>query len=126
MNSATEKIIQSLLRPFRGLGLRQFSIVRRILGALKQNSVVVRGKHRMFLDPTDFVVSNEISGGDYEAMETSVVEKSVRPTDTVIDLGANIGYFTVLFCELAHKGHVYAFEPAPQTFNFLRKRSMTC
>lgn len=35
----------------------------------------------------------------------------VRPEWSILDCGANIGYFTILFCTLANRGHVWAFEP---------------
>jgi FkbM family methyltransferase len=37
---------------------------------------------------------------------------------TVFDCGANIGYYTILFAQLANKGKVYAFEPT-NTFSML-------
>jgi FkbM family methyltransferase len=41
---------------------------------------------------------------------------------TVIDAGANIGYFTLIAARLVGPhGHVYAFEPVPTTAELLRK-----
>lgn len=36
----------------------------------------------------------------------------------ILDCGANIGYFTILFAHLACEGHVYAFEPT-KTYDML-------
>lgn len=40
--------------------------------------------------------------------------------DVVIDIGANRGYYTVLFSHVVgNLGNVYAFEPVPVTFKYL-------
>ena len=39
---------------------------------------------------------------------------------TIFDIGANIGYYSVLFAELAPKGRVHAFEPT-QTYEMLKR-----
>ncbi len=44
---------------------------------------------------------------------------NVNKTDYVLDVGANIGCTSILCGTLAEK--VYAFEPSPTTFNFLRR-----
>ena len=76
MNHTASKIIDTALRPLRGLGLRQFAIVRRILGALKPKTAIVHG-HTIYLDPTDFAISKEIIAGNYESAEVALVTKLV-------------------------------------------------
>jgi len=46
----------------------------------------------------------------------------VKEGDTVIDIGANIGYFTVLLAKLVgNKGRVFAFEPDPRNAKLLQR-----
>ena len=45
--------------------------------------------------------------------------KHVRPDWWIFDIGANIGYYTILFSQLASQGRVFAFEPTT-TANMLR------
>jgi FkbM family methyltransferase len=48
-------------------------------------------------------------------------QKIVKPGDTVVDVGANIGVFT-RFCSefVGPEGHVISIEPVPETFAYLR------
>jgi FkbM family methyltransferase len=44
----------------------------------------------------------------------------VRRGDVVLDIGANLGYYTLLFSHLVgRRGRVHAFEPVPTTFSLL-------
>jgi FkbM family methyltransferase len=46
----------------------------------------------------------------------------IRRGDVVLDIGANVGYFTMLFSDLVgKKGEVHAFEPIPGTFRELSR-----
>ncbi len=55
--------------------------------------------------------------GAYEPLETLLVSKVVRPGDVVLDLGANVGYFTALLDRLVRPGgEVHSFEPGDSTF----------
>jgi len=57
----------------------------------------------------------------YEPLETAMVHRLVKPGMKVIDLGANIGYYTCLMARaVGAEGHVWAFEPDPDNYQILR------
>lgn len=58
----------------------------------------------------------------HEPSTTRLFKEVVKQGDFVVDLGANIGYFTLLAAKLmGKKGKAYAFEPEPTNFGFLTK-----
>jgi FkbM family methyltransferase len=61
-----------------------------------------------------------ITYGLWEQKTTQLVKQLIHETDVVIDVGANIGYFTTLFAKLVGpEGKVYAFEPTHNYYNHL-------
>jgi len=46
---------------------------------------------------------------------------TIREGDTILDIGAHIGVFSVRAARLAHRGHVYAFEPSSKNYAMLIK-----
>jgi len=78
---------------------------------------------KMYLDPKDSIITQTIfSSGSWEADETAWFLRTVKPGDTLVDAGANMGYYTIIGSRLVgDKGKVYAFEPDPLNFELLRK-----
>lgn len=56
----------------------------------------------------------------YDEHETQLIKKIVQPDHVVLDIGANIGYFTLLMSQVEGV-HVYAFEPDPDNYIILQK-----
>ena len=77
----------------------------------------------MFVDPTDQTISPTLwRWGIWEPNETHWFIRSLRPGDVVVDVGANIGYYTLLGARLVgDAGRVYAFEPDPAAFAILER-----
>jgi FkbM family methyltransferase len=65
------------------------------------------------------VLANEDVGrlihfaGSYEPAETAFLIAQVRPGDICLDIGANVGYFSLMMARAARTGHIHAFEPIP-------------
>lgn len=60
--------------------------------------------------------------GTYEHEKQKLFALEVKEGDTVYDIGANAGFYTLLASVLVGPiGHVYAFEPLPRNVNFLRE-----
>ncbi|MBS1634556.1 MAG: FkbM family methyltransferase [Bacteroidetes bacterium] len=58
-----------------------------------------------------------------DAFEMSLLQRFIKPGDTVLDIGANIGFYTEFISGLVGPtGSVHAFEPEPGNFGHLRKR----
>ena len=52
--------------------------------------------------------------------EYKILQDFIKPGDWVVDIGANIGYYTKRFSELVGpQGRVISFEPIPATFSLL-------
>jgi FkbM family methyltransferase len=49
------------------------------------------------------------------------IKKVIQPTDYVVDIGANLGYFSKNFARLAYKGKVISIEPLPLFYKQLQK-----
>lgn len=74
---------------------------------------------RFQLDLSDYI-ERSIYCRDFDAPETHLLIKIVKPGWIVMDVGANIGYYSLLLSRLVgSKGTVYAFEPAAETWKRL-------
>jgi len=67
-------------------------------------------------DVTDFVLKRICFFGVFEPSMTQFMIRTIKPGDTVVDLGANHGYFTLLMSKLVGRtGRVIAIEAFPKT-----------
>lgn len=113
-------VIQHMLSPFKGKGFRKYAIVRFVLSYMRPSKAKING-FIMKLDRTDETISRMILAGDFESFETAIVKTYIKNGFHVLDIGANIGYYSLVFASLVgSQGKVYAFEPTPRTFQILK------
>jgi len=61
-------------------------------------------------------------GDQYEPQTTKYIAGSIKEGSVVVDVGASMGYYTLLLARLVGpKGRVYAFEPIPRDFAILKR-----
>ncbi len=72
-------------------------------------------------DGVDVCVSKEIAEKNiWEPYETSLIVEKLRKGDVFLDIGANIGYYTVIASTIVgEKGKVIAYEPDEKNFELL-------
>jgi 2-polyprenyl-3-methyl-5-hydroxy-6-metoxy-1,4-benzoquinol methylase len=63
----------------------------------------------------NYIERNIILTGQWEPSETSLVMNIVKPGYICLDVGANVGYFSLLMAKLG--GLVHAYEPTTWGFN---------
>ncbi len=83
----------------------------------------VLGRYKAYVDTTDVGLSSHLMlDGYWEMWVTEALYDLVRPGMVVADIGANVGYFTLLMAELVGPaGRVHAFEPNPRLADLVDK-----
>lgn len=126
MSEVVFSIVKKVTKRFGGRGLGRIrplkAVYDSVFMAFQPKIVNVQG-HKMYLDPRDRSISRElIINGVYEPFETRFIKSRIKPRMRVVDLGANVGYYTLIMAKLVGpKGRVYAFEPNPENFALLKK-----
>lgn len=76
----------------------------------------------MELDGRQWVEKHIAYWGTWDENQTRLLSRLLRRGDTFLDIGANVGYFSLLAGSLVgHSGHVHAIEATPQTARRLRR-----
>lgn len=70
----------------------------------------------------NFIGKVVAKNGVYEPFESKTILENIKEGDQVINVGANIGYHSLLMAnKVGPKGAVYAFEPDPESYSILKK-----
>lgn len=94
--------------------------VKRLSPISVDRAYIVHG-NKMYLHPR-FGNNHAIVYGTYEEDTVKVFQEIVKPGITVVDVGAHVGFYTLLAAKLVgNEGTVYAFEPQPEVFSILKK-----
>lgn len=112
---------------FSRLGFRRFqgakSIYRRVLTRILPTLVQCR------VGPISFQMRTNEPGcavdmmtGDYEPVTTAAFLRAVRPGMRIVDVGAHVGYYSILASRAAGaEGSVLAIEPDPESLALLQQ-----
>lgn len=94
----------------------------RLIKASCEAVIVFIGKNSRLKLYTDSMLSEPIFTGNFEPSELHFVQAYLKKNDHFLDVGANIGLFTVIAAEkVGAEGKIYSFEPVTKTFDRLRE-----
>jgi len=86
------------------------------------HEIVDLGDMKICISSTDEVCGQLRTSKDYEPGVTSVIQRILKPGMTFVDIGANIGYFSVIASRLVgDQGSVIGVEPYPYNIKMLQK-----
>lgn len=89
-------------------------LLRRLGPDMNTRIIQTRYGFRFHIDPADWLGQYVYLTGAYEPPTSDVFRELVKPGHTIIDIGANSGYFSLLSATLVgSRGQVIAFEPIP-------------
>lgn len=116
--------LTDLAEPGNRTLIEQFCISKcKVVNVLNDSSIAtVLGKYMMWVDLRDQGLSPHLLlQGYWELWITSALARLTKPGTLAIDIGANVGYYTMLLAEaVGSDGSVIAFEPNPRLAGLLR------
>jgi hypothetical protein len=109
-----------------GRGLKKYSIVKSINSSFRKNMRVTHIENvegnQMYLSKIGGDSLQLSTLGTFEPFETQILKKEIKKGNFVVDVGASIGYYTLLFAKwTGSKGKVFSFEPSYEKFSILKK-----
>jgi FkbM family methyltransferase len=100
-------------------------IYKLILGSVSRGSLIVYLKEyegEFEIDIRSHILKTILKEKTYEQDLAMIIRQNINPNMDVIDIGANIGLYTILCSKLISQNNkVLAVEPAPEAIEYLRK-----
>lgn len=94
----------------------------KILGVNKKNILIEINNLKILIRRESNLLLSLIKFGYYEEFTTHLITHLIKKGMNLFDLGANIGYFSILLSNLVgDNANIYAFEPEPNNFKQLIK-----
>lgn len=120
------RVLRAVASPLFGKGYWKAPVLRNIAAWYQRRyrpAFVEIDRSRLYLNYDDGWYSSYLAVHGYcEKTETAVVRQLARPGMTMLDIGANIGYYTLILSAIAGpEGKVIAFEPDTKNLEFLRR-----
>lgn len=95
--------------------------LREVGGGMGERVITTRHGFKMSVDLGEWIGQHIYMTGSYEPATTRLMSLLLQEGNTMIDVGANIGFFALLaFSKVGPSGKVVAFEPVPSTCAALR------
>jgi FkbM family methyltransferase len=125
---AAGTVIKTARKLFANTPVQRFSLTSRIYAkvfrfgsASDEVTTIFRGV-RLTSPTRDITIVPGLVGGFYEKIELDVFERLAAISETIIDIGANIGLYC---CIAAYRApvncEIMAFEPVPDNLRYLRR-----
>lgn len=112
MNAQDADLAKLHARAKRLRRLRPAALASFALGMLAQRRIVEAEGMRVLIDPTTHLGDEILGTGTYEPETVRLFRENLRPGDTMLDIGANEGFFAALAGSLVGAaGTVLAVEP---------------
>jgi FkbM family methyltransferase len=116
--SIYQRFLQSFLLRVRPAPLA--SLFKRMLGP--RSMIVVTPNGRFRVDPISILGRDLTEHGSYEPAMQKTLEKFLAPGATFLDVGANVGYFTIIGAQLCGpSGRVLAIEPQERLLPMIKE-----
>lgn len=122
----TQSIYKTVVKTFGNTKLVKVSWIRRLNNKLREKLkpefIITQEGHKIFLDKQDSLHLSIYNNWERENFQLETMKKIVKEGDFVVDVGANIGFYTLILAKLVgDEGKVFAFEPHPMNVSLLKK-----
>lgn len=90
--------------------------------AARKKPMATRHGFSIYLDPHDFGVSRNIFlTRDWSPQQTKIMKSLFKSVNSFVDIGAHIGFYSLLCASVSPTARITSFEPVPGLFSLLKK-----